>query len=376
MPLSPDFIDLPPASGNGTATSFSIGTVPETAAWLTVTVGGVVQTPAAYSVSGSNVIFDEAPPAGTLITFRLAKLNTSGAIAGTYSGGGPITVDAYGRVTAIENGTLPGSPEFQTVQTFTYTGAEQLFTVPSNISRIKVTMWGGGGAGGTAGTGGAGGFAQGIVTVAPGDIVKVIVGSGGALSVSRGLTPSYNYGGGAEGASIYGSRLAGSGGGRSAIRLNNGTDDVLTAGAGGGGSGDTGSAVNGGAGGGLTGGSGGGQGGSQTAGGISGPNSYFSGMAGAKYQGGFSVNAAVNSSSAYGAGGGSGYYGGGAGGAWIGGGGGGSSYIAHAAVSAGSTEAGNGQTPPGTSDPHYQSGIAHGGALATAGGPGLVVIAY
>lgn len=376
MALSPDFIDLPPALGNGTTTAFAIGATPENAAWLAVSVGSVLQMPPAYSVSGSTVTFAEAPPAGVPVTFRLAMLNTSGVTAGTYNGGGPITVDAYGRVTAITNGTSTGTPEFQTIQAFTYTGADQIFSVPSGVGRIKVTMWGAGGAGGTAGTGGAGGLTQGIVTVTPGDTVKVIVGSGGALSVTRGLTPVYNFGGGAEGASIYGNRLAGAGGGRSAIRLNNGSDDVMTAGAGGGGAGDTGGTPNGGAGGGLTGSSSSGQGGSQTAGGASGPNSYFTGMSGARYLGGFSVNPSVNSSSAYGAGGGSGYYGGGAGGAWTGGGGGGSGYAAHAAVTGGTTVAGNGQTPPGTSDPAYQAGIARGGALAAAGGHGLVVIAY
>jgi hypothetical protein len=69
------------------------------------------------------------------------------------------------------------------MQVFTTNG---IFVVPSNVTRIKVELWGGGGGGGkgnspsgTGGGGGAGGYAFNVLSVVPGANYPVTVGIGG-----------------------------------------------------------------------------------------------------------------------------------------------------------------------------------------------------
>ena len=98
---------------------------------------------------------------------------------------------------------------------YTYTGANQTFTVPAGVTTISVAMWGAGGGGGrlTNVTGGAGAFLQGTFSVTPGQVLTLIVGQGGAA----GSPPAASYGGGGAGAGGYGT--IGAGGGRSAIQM-------------------------------------------------------------------------------------------------------------------------------------------------------------
>ena len=93
--------------------------------------------------------------------------------------------------------------------TFSYTGANQTFTVPAGVTTISVTLWGAGGSGsGVGGIGGAGAFIQGTLSVTPGQTLILVVGQGGVYN-SGGST--YGGGGGNLG---YGN----AGGGRSAIQ--------------------------------------------------------------------------------------------------------------------------------------------------------------
>jgi hypothetical protein len=68
------------------------------------------------------------------------------------------------------------------MQVFTING---IFSVPTNVTRIKVEVWGGGGGGGKGsvynfgGGGGAGGYAFNVINVLPGTNYPVIVGIGG-----------------------------------------------------------------------------------------------------------------------------------------------------------------------------------------------------
>ena len=174
-----------------------------------------------------------------------------------------------------------GSTQYET---FNYTGADQSWTVPSGVSSVTFRLVGAGGGGvpiaGSYGDGGGAGYATGSYSVLAGDVLTVIVGQGGGgelMTLRSGsgtsgcYTGSLTYGGGGRGSSCwsgyaYADRAA-SGGGRSAVRIANGTE-VVTAGGGAGG----GWSGNGGAGGGTsgtagTGGNGGG-GGTQTAGGT------------------------------------------------------------------------------------------------------------
>ena len=290
---------------------------------------------------------------------------------------------------------LAAPPTHATTQVvFSFSGADQTWTVPAGVSVIEVTMVGAGGAGGQAGGGslafgGGGGAVTGVLSVTPGDVLTIIVGQGGINdNVSEPRDRNYRYGGGASGAGVSGSwpNTWGSGGGRSAIRSTSAryatTGDVITAGAGGGG-GYSLSQGAGGAGGGLNGIAGGqgdttngGGGGTQSAGGAFGGPSE-PGVAGIQYAGGY----AVISGASEGGGGGGGYYGGGGAGN-NGGGGGGSSYLGSAAYFAGSTTAGSGRIAGITTWPlacgtNPGRGADPGSsALVGLGGHGCVVIDF
>jgi len=70
-------------------------------------------------------------------------------------------------------------------QTFVYTGDIQTFTVPENVTSIKVHCWGA--AGGNSGyPGGAGGYAEGKISVTPYETLYIAVGRGGQSLTSNG----------------------------------------------------------------------------------------------------------------------------------------------------------------------------------------------
>jgi len=238
-------------------------------------------------------------------------------------------------LSATENGQLAG-------QTFSFTGGEQLYTVPAGVTSVQVDARGAQGGNNTYRTppsGGAnGGRVVATLSVTPGEVLRVYVGgtAGNGTTTQQG---GYNGGGtGAVGnyfGQPYSDVQGGGGGGASDVRRGGSAlaNRVVVAG-GGGGAGFFG----GGGGGDLTGGNAppapagitgtlSGTGGSQTAGGSQ------SAILG---QGGSAANV--------GGGGGGGYYGGGAGGYM--GGGGGSSYTDPAATGVAHTQgfqSGNGQ---------------------------------
>jgi hypothetical protein len=98
------------------------------------------------------------------------------------------------------------------------------FTVPDNIYRVRARLWGagGGGSGTNGGSGGAGGYVESFVDVTPGDIMPVVVGTGGA---------------GASGGAVAGSgtdstfsTLTAGGGGGSGVSSGSGTGGSATGG--------------------------------------------------------------------------------------------------------------------------------------------------
>ena len=221
-----------------------------------------------------------------------------------------------------------------TTQTFSYTGSVQSFTVPSCVFNLTLNVSGARGGSNAGGVfGGLGGSASGVLSVIPGDVVYIYVGS------SNG----YN-GGGLAGFSTCTSAIGGCGGGATDLRLNgNALSSRVIVGGGGGGAGGTrialcGRGNGGGGGGGYYGGGGGAAwpgaagwtmctGGTQTSGGIAGTSSYTStstgsaGVVGIGGNGGceFSTNqAGTNAGLTGGTGGGlngsPGQYGGGIGG--------------------------------------------------------------
>ena len=252
-------------------------------------------------------------------------MRTSSDPAGVYSEA--VSDDFHAASLVAANATYDGANHLYSIPApskaiFDATGADQTYTVPAGISKIRVKMWGaGGGRGGGNSYGGGGGYVEGDLNVTPGEILTLIVGNGGP----RGST-TMTYGGGG-----YPCGGNGAGGGRSGIRR--GSSELVTVGAGGGG----GSGSQGGAGGGLVAGVGGnssegtgGGGGTQSvggAGGSGGSNYTASGLAGSLYMGAYAPGVPGVLSSCTSSGGGGGYYGGGSGGGSATGGGGGSSYV-------------------------------------------------
>ena len=219
----------------------------------------------------------------------------------------------------------------QALQNFSYTGREQTYVVPQNVTSVEVQVWGaegGDGQGSSSGTAGGaaglGGYSRGTLPVNPGDILYVYVGQKGEDAQNSSsvytYTPSFN-GGGAAGMHNYTSYYynGGSGGGATDVRVNSNSLYARAIVAGGGGGGGYSTSYYGGYGGGTAGGHGYnstgadyGQGATQSAGGTGATNTYAGesgsfglGGQGGPYQGSYSV--------AGGGGGGGGWYGGGGG---------------------------------------------------------------
>ncbi len=268
-------------------------------------------------------------------------------------------------------------------KTYTYTGADQTYTVPDGVNKIKVRMWGGGGGGGHKGgwsfgyQGGGGGYTEADMSVVPGQVLTVMVGAGGNAGTTGNT--NYNYGGGGPNCGGTDCKYGGQGGGRSAIRYSG--DDVLTAGGGGGGGSTNGTSSfeYGGGGGGVVGEDGvaqansayAGKGGTQAAGGAAGSGSQVGATAGQKYLGG-----RPNSPYSYGGSGGGGYYGGGGGaytGTYMGGGGGGSGYVGTQGITNGLMVGAVNRTQARSYDLD-NGGAGLGGNVSTAGTPGKVII--
>ena len=240
-------------------------------------------------------------------------------------------------------------------QTFSYTGAVQIFTPNVCANQVTVEVWGAEGGGSplsgnaSSGPGGKGGYSIGTLTLVPNSVLYIYVGGFGASSTSGPAAGGFN-GGGSGYASSAGEPGNG-GGGATDVRVNAQalSNRVIVAGGGGGGGEDSGDPV--GNGGGLTG---------------AGYAAWDATQSAAGPNGALGIGATTNLGD--GGGGGGGYYGGGSpGAASIGtdcqGGGGGSGYIG--GVQFGSTIAGNASMPNPA-----------GGTMTGRSGNGFVRITY
>ena len=132
-------------------------------------------------------------------------------------------------------------------QVFTYTGAQQVFTVPAGVTTLTVDAYGAQGGSNSPSTNiNYGGYVQADIAVTPGALIYVYVGE-----QPTGLTGGFNGGGNGETAGK-------GGGGASDIRIGGTTyaERVIVAGGAGGGGYWSGQEVHGGLGGGLVGGPG------------------------------------------------------------------------------------------------------------------------
>lgn len=117
----------------------------------------------------------------------------------------------------------------QTVQTFTFIGGVQTFTVPSCVSEITIEAHGASGSNGNASTspagiGGNGAVVVGTLSVSGGEVLNIYVGGAGTLTT-----------GGFNGGGVNAANSSSGGGGASDVRVNGTalTDRVIVAGGGG-----------------------------------------------------------------------------------------------------------------------------------------------
>lgn len=292
-----------------------------------------------------------------------------------------------------------GVQTFTNAVTYSFTGQDQYFTVPSNLTYVKqlsVKVWGagGGGAGGNN-RGGAGGFSTGIIkrvdnaTLAS-NTFTIVVGEGGSGGGNGNNTNNVaSYGGGGAGSwdGGAGGHRSGSGGGLSGIFSGSGlvysfrtpqsgtlSRAIIIAGGGGGANDQNSTAADGGSGGGTSG-----------QNGFNLDQTQYTTEGGTQSAGYANLNGEDGSNrGADNPGSGSGYWSGRAGQADGGGAGGGSGYIggnASYSVTSGLTYTGDRLTPPSaaTSDSYYLSGTAVGGpgdSNNIKGGHGRVIILY
>ena len=262
------------------------------------------------------------------------------------------------------------------------------FTVPTAITSVNMFAWGAGAMGYSTNAGGGGGFASGTLAVTPGQVMEIVVGEQGEVPDTSGPVPSVSALGG--GGPVAGNNHAAAGGGASFVITNDEGFPALQStspkspqvflGAGGGGGASfyepSPRTADGGAGGGLTGQAGsalgaegtatqnspgpGGGGGGQTSGGQGGTSPATTAQSGQFLLGGQGQNSHIRGGS-----GGGGFWGGG--GAVhcsappsLGGAGGGSSYYGHPQITSGSTEGGLDDEGGGLANPNYVAGTNEG----------------
>jgi hypothetical protein len=77
--------------------------------------------------------------------------------------------------------------QFRNMASFVTTGSTT-WTVPANITRIKVELWGGGAGGNQSLSGGAGAYIMSVLTVSPAQVWNITVGDGGAINTNGNST--------------------------------------------------------------------------------------------------------------------------------------------------------------------------------------------
>ncbi|CNI72942.1 glycine-rich domain-containing protein [Yersinia intermedia] len=222
------------ADNNGEFTDGNVaGGVPPTilpAEWFNTIQRELISILSAAGITPDSNKFDQVSKA-------VSKLITDGGFLKTVNNLSEIKTAGAAAVTAtLENLGLSDVAHIPFVQTMGarmvsfLTAGTFTFTVPDGVTRIRARVVGGGGgaggsgAGRTGGGGGGGGYAESWITVTPGQVLTIIVGSagngggvsgagsnGGASSVSGFLSASGGLGGAGGGVGTGGGGIGGVG---------------------------------------------------------------------------------------------------------------------------------------------------------------------
>jgi hypothetical protein len=114
-PAQPASIIVDSFTGNGVQTTFTLSTAPSNIYLTTVNYNGATLLRSSYSVSGSNVVFSEAPAAGYAFEVTTVGLTTGGSAG-------------------------PGGTEFYNTRTYTGNGVQTVFTVTSGSTSNSVIV--------------------------------------------------------------------------------------------------------------------------------------------------------------------------------------------------------------------------------------------
>lgn len=152
-----------------------------------------------------------------IYTTNTVSIDPLGTVASDHGdGSAQLYVNGKALATTFSAGEIP-----LTTQNFSYVSdALQQFTVPDGVTLIKVKMWGPGGGTGSysgAGGGGPGGFTTGLLSVTPGEVLQLVVGSGGKKPTANNGGPGGLGGWPGGGFGTAGDASGGGGGGFTGI---------------------------------------------------------------------------------------------------------------------------------------------------------------
>ena len=135
-------------TGDGTTTSFTLGTTPSSIDLVVVNIDGVLQQKSAYTIVNNVITFTGTPIVGAIIEVRSTISTNVGVLTGlvydTFTGNGSTTAYTLSTSPASRNYTMVTvGGVVQAKSTYSVTGTTLTFsTAPPNTSPVEVVTFG------------------------------------------------------------------------------------------------------------------------------------------------------------------------------------------------------------------------------------------
>ena len=135
-------------TGNGSATSFTLGATPASPDLVTVTINGLSQQTSTYTLSNNIITFSSAPAGSAAIEVRSTISTNVGILTGlvydTFTGNNSTTVYTLSTAPTSKNYTIVTVGGIvQAKNTYSVTGTTLTFTTaPPNSSPIEIVTFG------------------------------------------------------------------------------------------------------------------------------------------------------------------------------------------------------------------------------------------